>query len=150
MRIAVLLSILLFVSLAFGEDNETKVQYKDLPLAVRKAAKQQERNGLAIRGYNKEVENGRTFYEIETRVNGMSRDILLDEAGTVVEVEQQIEMGQVPAAAMKGLKKQAPGANILHVESVTKGDNVSYEAVIEDHGKKKEIAVKSDGSRVRE
>lgn len=150
MRISVLFSNLLLLSVAFAGDTETKVQFKNLPPAVQAAAKQQERNGVAVRGYNKETENGKIFYEVETLVNGKTRDILLDEAGGVVEVEQQVAISNVPAPAVEGLKKQAAGANITHVESVTKGDNVTYEAVILKNGKKKEIAVRSDGSAIHE
>lgn len=149
MKASVLLSSLLLVALAWGQDKETKVQFKDLPPAVRKAAKEQEHNGAAIRGYSKEMENGKAFYEVETQINGKNRDILMNESGTIVEVEQQIEIGSVPAAAIMGLKREAAGANILQVESVTKGDKVSYEAVIQRNGKK-EVAVNSDGSAMQE
>ena len=150
MKTSVLLSTLFLAALAHGQDNETKVQFKDLPPAVQKAVKQQERNGAAVRGYSKEIENGKTFYEAETRVNGKNRDILMDESGAIVEVEQQVEIGSVPPAPMKGLRREAAGAKILQVESVTRGDKVSYEAVIERNGNKKEISVHADGSAVHE
>ena len=146
MKVSVLLASLLLFSLAYAEDNETKVQFKDLPPALQKTAKKQEQRGTTVSGYNKEIENGKTFFEVETRVNGKSRDILMDESGAVVEVEQQVEIGNVPFGAMQGLKREAAGANILHVESVTKGGKVSYEAVILRNGKKKEIAVNADGT----
>jgi uncharacterized membrane protein YkoI len=150
MRTSTLLLSFLIIGIAFGDDNETKVQFKDLPAAVQKAAKQQEAKGVTVRGYNKELENGRTFYEVEARANGKTRDILLDEAGAVVEIEQEVEISKVPAAAVEGLKKEAGGANIRHVEYVTKGDKTSYEAVILKNGKEKEIAVNGDGSAIRE
>lgn len=150
MRISVLLSSLLLVTVAWGEDNETKVQFKDLPPAVQKTVKEQERDGATVRGYSKEIEKGKTFYEAETWVNGKNRDILMDQSGTVVEVEQQVEVGKVPTVTMKGLKREAAGAQIVHVESVTKGDKVSYEAAILRNGKRKEIAVNADGSAIHE
>ena len=150
MKTCVLLLSLLLVTLACAEDKETKVEFKDLPPAVQKAAHEQQRKGATVRGYNKETENGKTFYEAETRVNGKSRDVLMDESGTTVEVEQEVALGSVPSAAMQGLKREAAGANILRVESVTKGDKVSYEAVIQRNGAKKEIAVNSDGFAVHE
>lgn len=150
MKASVLITSLLLVGLACAESNEAKVQFKDLPPAVQKTAKEHEQSGTTVRGYNKEVENGKTFYEVETRVNGKNRDILVDESGAVVEVEQQVEIGNVPADAMQGLKKEAAGANILSVESVTKGDKITYEAVILRNGKRKEIAVTADGSALHE
>jgi hypothetical protein len=150
MRTSVVFSSLLFISVAFAGDDETKVQFKDLPLAVQTAAKHEESKGVTVRGYNKEIENGKTFYEVETRVNGRTRDILLDESGAVVEVEQQVAINNIPASAVEGLKKEAGGAHIMQVESVTKRDKVTYEAVILKNGKRKEIAVRSDGSAIHE
>jgi uncharacterized membrane protein YkoI len=150
MKTSVLLSSLLLVGLACAEDTETKVQFKDLPPAVQKMAKEQEGNGATLRGYSKEIENGKTFYELETRVKGNDRDILMDESGAVVEVEQQVEIGKIPGTAIDGLRREAAGATILRVESVTKGGTVSYEAVIVRNGKKKEIAVSADGSAIHE
>jgi hypothetical protein len=138
------------VTLAYGAAEETKVNFKDLPSAVQKTAKEQERNGATVRGYNKEVEKGKTFYEVETRVKGKSRDILMDESGSIVEVEQQVDISSVPGEAMEGLKREAGGAIIRTVEFVTRGDKISYEAEIQKNGNKKEIAVNADGSAVRE
>jgi uncharacterized membrane protein YkoI len=140
----------MLVGTAFGDDSEKKVQFNDLPAAVQKAAKQQETKGVTVQGYNKQIENGRTFYEVEARANGKTRDILLDDVGTIVEVEQEVEISKVPVAAIEGLKREAGGANIRHIEHVTKGGKTSYEAVILKNGKKKAIAVNGDGSAIRE
>ena len=150
MKTSILFSTLLMVTLAYGAAEETKVNFKDLPSAVQKTAKEQERNGATVRGYNKEVEKGKTFYEVETRVKGKSRDILMDESGSIVEVEQQVDISSVPGEAMEGLKREAGGAIIRTVEFVTRGDKISYEAEIQKNGNKKEIAVNADGSAVRE
>lgn len=148
MKTSVLTTTLLLAGLAGADGSEAKIQFKDLPPAVQKTAKEQ--GGTTVRGYNKELENGKTFYEIETRVNGKNRDLLVDESGAVVEVEQQVEIGSVPADAIQGLRREAAGANILSAESVTKGDKVTYEAVILRNGKKKEIAVNAGGSALHE
>ncbi len=135
---------LLLAGIVLADDNEIKIQFKDLPEAVQRSAREQSK-GATVRGYSKETENGKTRYEVETRVAGKNRDVLLDESGAVVEVEQQIELASVPSPAMTGLKKQASGGDILSVESVTRGSNVSYEAVVSKGGRKREIAVTADG-----
>ena len=56
---------------------ETPVQMKDLPAAVQKTVQEQTRNAK-LNGLAKEVEDGKTFYEAETTVNGKSRDVLID------------------------------------------------------------------------
>jgi len=124
---------------------ETPVQMKDLPEAVRKTVQEQTK-AAKLRGLAKEVENGQTYYEAETIVNGKSRDILIDPSGTIVEVEEATELGSIPEAARKAIETSAASGKILKVETVTKGSTVSYEAVIQKGGKKSEVAVKADGS----
>jgi uncharacterized membrane protein YkoI len=124
---------------------ETRVLMKDLPEPVQKTVQEQTKNAK-LRELVKEVENGQTYYEAETIVNGKSRDILIDPSGTVVEVEEATELARIPEAARKALEASATSGKILKVETVTKGSTVSYEAVIQKDGKKSEVAVNADGS----
>jgi uncharacterized membrane protein YkoI len=134
---------------AAAQENEKPVQFKDLPAAVQKAVPAQTR-GAKVKVYNKEVEGGKTFYEAETTVAGKSRDILFDESGAVVEVEQGMDLAAIPAAAKTGIEKAAAGGKVLSVESVTKGTSVVYEAVVSNQGKKHELQVNADGSPAKE
>ena len=125
---------------------ETKVTMKDLPAAVQKTVAEQTR-AATLRGLSKEIENGKTYYEAESTVNGKSRDVLIDPNGTIVEVEESVTLESMPDAARIGLKREAGSGRILRVESVTRESVVSYEAVVERHGKKSEVSVNADGSR---
>ncbi len=124
---------------------EKKMEMKDLPEPVQKTVREQTKTAK-LRGLAKEVENGKTLYEVETTVNGKSRDLLVDATGAVVEVEEATELGSIPEAAQKTLKTAAGAGKILTVETVTKGSAVSYEAIVEKGGKKSEVAVNADGS----
>ena len=67
--------ILLFALLgaaAFAAD--TKVKLESLPPAVQAAVKQQTKNATLV-GLSTEKEKGKTTYEVETTVNGKSRDL---------------------------------------------------------------------------
>jgi len=125
--------------------SETRVQMKDLPEPVQKTVREQTKSAK-LRGLAKEVENGKTFYEAETTVNGKSRDILMDATGAIVEVEEATTLESIPDAAQKAFKRAAGSGKILTVETVTKGSVVSYEAVVQKGGKKSEVAVNVDGS----
>jgi uncharacterized membrane protein YkoI len=125
--------------------SETRVQMKDLPEAVQKTVQEQTKTAK-LRGLAKEIEDGKTFYEAETTVNGKSRDILIDPTGAVVEVEEPVSLDSLPEAARKAIQTKAGSGKILKVESVTKGSIVSYEAVVQKNGKKSEVAVNADGS----
>jgi uncharacterized membrane protein YkoI len=145
-RIAVVLALVPVALVA----QETKVKMKDLPPAVQKTVQEQTQTAK-LRGLAKEVENGKTFYEAETTVNGKSRDILIDPEGKVVEVEEATTLAAIPEAARKAFQQQAgPAGKVLSVETVTKGSVVDYEAVIQKGGKKSEVAVHADGSPVKE
>jgi uncharacterized membrane protein YkoI len=128
---------------------EKKIQSKDLPLAVQKAVPA-ETKGAEIKGYNQETEKGKTFYEVETVLNGKSRDLLFDASGALVEVEEEVALDSIPSAAKAAIEKRAASGKVDKVESVTKGQSVNYEAEITSKtGKRSEVAVKADGSPVK-
>jgi hypothetical protein len=144
-----ILVVLGLVTVVLGAE-ETRVRMKDLPPAVQKTVQEQTRTAK-LRGLAKEVENGKTYYEAETTVNGKSRDILIDPDGTVVEVEEATTLAAIPEPARKAFQQQAGAAGkVLRVETVTKGSAISYEAVIQKAGKKSEVAVHADGTPVKE
>jgi hypothetical protein len=121
---------------------------QDLPEAVQKTVKRETAHGK-LRGLAKEVENGQTFYEAETTVNGTSRDILIDANGAVVEVEEATSLAKLPEAAQKAINAEARTGKLLSVEKVTKGAAITYEAAIQKGGKKTELAVGADGTRLK-
>ena len=132
-------------SFAFALAAETSVKMKDLPPAVQKTVAEQTK-GAQIKGLSKEIEKGKTMYEVETVLNGKARDLLIDANGGLVSVEEPVAMDAIPAAAKAAIEKLAAGGKVKSVESVTKGRVVSYEAVIVKGAKKSEVVVAADGS----
>jgi len=124
---------------------EQKVQMKDLPPAVQKAVQDQTK-GLTIKGFAKEVEDGKTFYEAETTVNGHSKDFLFDTTGKLVEIEEEVSLDSVPAAVKTALEAEG---KVLLVETVTKGKTVTYEGTVEKNGKKSEIPMDANGKKIK-
>ena len=136
--------IIAAASIAIAADKPIKMQ--DMPPAVQKAVQEQTK-GAEIKGLLTEVEDGKTFYEVETIANGRTRDLLLDKTGKLVEVEEQATLDSIPPPAKAAIEKKAAGGKVTKVETVTKGDAVSYEAAITGKsGKKSSVAVKADGS----
>ena len=133
--------LVLSVSTASAQDNEKKVKMSDLPEAVRKTVREQSK-GATIRGLAKETENGKTSYEVELKVNGHNRDVLIDANGAVLAVEEQVALNALPPAVREELMRKAGKGKILIVESITKNDVlVEYEAQVSTAGKKSEIKV---------
>lgn len=128
---------------------EKKIQMSDLPPAVRQAVQEQTK-GAQIKGLSMEKENGRTEYEVETLVDSKSRDLTFDATGAVVEVEQEVGIDTLPAAARAAIEKRATGGKIVKVETVTRGSATTYEAQYTKGGRSHEVGVRADGSPVKD
>jgi uncharacterized membrane protein YkoI len=125
--------------------QEKKIKRSDLPPAVEKTVTEVSK-GATIKGFNEEKEDGKTSYEVEMVVNGHSKDVQIDPTGTVVEVEEEVAMGSLPADVKAGLAAKAGAGKLGKVESLTKGGKlVAYEAKVVTGGKKSEVQVGPDG-----
>jgi hypothetical protein len=127
--------------------NETKKTLESLPPAVREAVEALSR-GATLRGIAKEVENGETFYEVETTVRGRTRDVMLDARGKLVSVEEQTTLSEIPAAARAAILKAVGAGKLVLVEKVTKGETIFYEGHISLGGSASEVKVYADGRPV--
>jgi len=122
---------------------------KDLPPAVQRTVQEQSK-GATVRGLLTEVEHGRRIYEVEMTVNGHGKDVSMDASGTVLEVEEEVPLGSIPAAARAAIEKAAAGGKIAKVEKVTGEKEVAYEAALRKDGKSSEVRVSADGSMLPE
>jgi uncharacterized membrane protein YkoI len=129
---------------------EKKVRFEELPPAVQAVVKEQTKNATLV-GLSTEKQKGKTVYEVETRIGGKSRDLLLDQTGSVIETEEEVDMESIPAPASSAIQKRAAGGTISKVEKVTAGAAISYEAAIRmKSGKTVEYAVNADGMSHKE
>ncbi|HZR28508.1 MAG TPA: PepSY-like domain-containing protein [Terriglobales bacterium] len=128
---------------------EKKVKMEDLPPAVQQAIKDNTKD-VTLVGISKDVENGKTEYEAETKANGHGKDITFDESGKLIAVEEEVALDSLPAPAKAAIEKQAAGGKIRKVEKVTEGDKTFYEAGILKGGKKSEALVLPDGTPTKE
>lgn len=144
--VAVAAAAVLLISAGLAEENEKKIKRSELPPAVEKTVVEQS-TGTTIQGFNQEKENGQTFYEAEMLVNGHSKDVLIDENGVIVEIEEQVELDKLDTAVKSGLRSKAGSGTIVKVESLTKkGKLVAYEAQVRKNGKRSEVQVGPDGA----
>ena len=136
----------LFLSLvAFAQEHEKHLKKSDLPAEVQKTADEYSK-GATVRGYSKEMEKGKPEYEVELTVDGHSKDVSIDETGVVIEVEEQVQLDELPAPVRDGLKNKAGDGKITKVESLTKhGKVVAYEAQVLTGSKKTEVQVGPGG-----
>lgn len=126
--------------------QERKIKKADLPPAVAQTVASQSQ-GASVRGFSEETENGKTYYEVELRVNGHSKDILIGTDGGVVEVEEDVAIDSLPTSVQVRLHTMSGKGQILKVESLTKhGQLVAYEAQVLTNGRKSEIKVNAEGT----
>ena len=122
------------------------IEISKLPAAVQKTVKEETKNATAVK-VSKETEGGKTLYEVESKVKGRGRDLMVNAQGMVVSIEEEVTLADIPGAARTGIEKLAMGGAIGKVETLTKGSVVTYEAVITKKGMKKtEVMVNGDGS----
>ena len=143
--IPVAAATVLFPILVFTQEQEKMISRSELPTAVEKTVAEQTK-GAKIPGFSAEKENGQTFYEAELMVDGHSKDILVDENGTVVEVEEQVLIESLAPAVRGGLQDKAGSGKLLKVEKLSKkGKLVAYEAKVLTNGNRSEVQVGPDG-----
>lgn len=128
--------------------QEKKIKREQLPAAVEKTVAQ-ESQGATINGFSTETEKGKRLYEVELTVSGHSKDILMDQNGNIVEVEEEVSMDSLPSAVQDALKKRAGAGRIGKIESLTKnGKLVAYEAHVKTGAKRSEIQVGPNGEKL--
>jgi hypothetical protein len=124
-----------------GEGNVTKMKLKDLPEAAQKAIKEQagsEKIGKVI----KEVEDGKTSYEAKIG----KKEVEVAEDGSLIAVEEKVDLKSVPEAAKAAIEKDASGKKVK-VEKRVAGGKTVYEYTVK--GSKEEKAVNEDGSEAK-
>ena len=144
-----LCGVLLLGGTSFAADSEKKVKMKDLPAAVQAAVKEQSK-GATIKGLAKEVEDGKTLYEMELKTAaGTSKDITFDADGKVVSLEEQVNLSAIPAPARAAIEKAVGKGKISLVETVTTKGTTYYEAQYKAGGKSAEVKVDAAGQPVK-
>jgi Putative beta-lactamase-inhibitor-like, PepSY-like len=111
--------------------DEEKISIEEVPAAVKKAVEKKFPEAK-IRGAAKEVEDGKTTYEVELTVEGRAVDVALNAKGKILEIEKEIPADKLPGAVKKKLAAKYPGARIEKAEEITKGEDgpVRYEVLI--------------------
>src|ERR1043166_1239244 len=100
---------------AMAQEKEKKITAKEVPAVVIENFKRAYPNAI-IRGYASEMENGKQYYEIETREGTTRLDVLYNPDGTVAEVEQSIDPNSLPLAALQAIRQKYPRAVITLAE----------------------------------
>jgi hypothetical protein len=150
--LTVLLAVVVFCLSFLAQENIGKsLQLKDLPAVVQKTVEDNVKGGQ-IKNISKEKEDGIEQYEVESLVNGKSRDFNVDTKGNLLVVEESTTIDAIPAAAKASILKKVADGKLRTVETFTRpGQPLMYEAAyIDKKGKHHEVLVRADGTGTKE
>jgi uncharacterized membrane protein YkoI len=145
------LALLLSTGAVRADEKEEKIDLKDVPKAVLGALKAMYPEAELVSA-EKEVENGKTIYEVAIKNKGQKIEASFTPEGQFVEDERTIDVKDLPKAVTDAIDAKYSKATIKHAEEVTKPDNfLGYEVVIETADKKKfEIELDAKGKILEE
>lgn len=142
-------AFVIVLTAAVAQAQERKIKREELPPAVEQTVAR-ESVGATIKGFATEVEHRQRFYEASLIVNGLTKDILIDKNGNIVEVEEEVKLDSLPATVQEALKKAAGSGTIEAVESLTKnGQLVAYEGHVKQGKRRSEIQVGPNGEKLK-
>jgi Putative beta-lactamase-inhibitor-like, PepSY-like len=127
--LAAVFGLVVVLTTARAEEKEESVALDKVPKAVIDAVKAKFA-GVTITEASKEEEDGKTFYELALTFQGHKLDVLAQSDGKIVEVERQIETGDLPKPVAVSVKAKYPKGSIKKAEEVTKGTVTSFEVII--------------------
>jgi uncharacterized membrane protein YkoI len=128
-------------------EAERQVTEAQVPAAALAALKKLAA-GAEITNFAEEIEHGSTFYEGSWKnPSGANMDVLVTPTGDLVEIEEQISIDKVPAAALKVARKAAGKETELTFEKKT---TILYEVKFQKGESRHELLLTPDGRRVEE
>ena len=151
-RTLALLATITFVPV-FGRADDEKVPLSDVPKAVLDAVKAKFPK-TEIKQAIKEVEDGKTSYEIETKEAGRAIDLTLKPDGTILSVEKEVAVADLPKAVTAAIEAKYPRATIgkaeLLLEYEDGKEESEYEVAVTTADKQEvEITLTPEGKIVK-
>jgi hypothetical protein len=146
---AIVIALLICATVVASSQGDQKIKAKDLPAAVT-AAFQKAYPNAKIKGTSKEVENGKTMYEVESVDGKINRDLLFNADGTCAEIEEAIPVKALPDGVGTALTKTFPKGKVLKSEKLTKGETIQYELVIQSGKEKHEVVFDAKGTIIKD
>jgi hypothetical protein len=127
--------------------QEQEISCDDVPRAVHTAFTKAYPKAT-IKGCAKEVEEGKTVYEIASMESGTGRDVLFRADGMVIVVEETVAVGNVPDPVRQAVHKMYPDGAIMLAEKIMRDATVLYEFRVKSRDNLEEIVFDSSGKEV--
>jgi uncharacterized membrane protein YkoI len=147
-------ALLMVAASARAEDKAEKIPLDKIPKAIKDAIDGRF-PGADVSGVEKEKEDGKVVFDVELKHKGRKYEMDILEDGTIIEIEKEIALKDVPEAITKAVEGKFPKAKIMEVMEVNKVKGkeetpIHYEVTIENADKKtQEVIVSLDGKSVK-
>jgi uncharacterized membrane protein YkoI len=128
--------------------EEQQISCDTVPRAVR-AAFERAFPKASITECSKEVEKGKTAYEISSTEGGTRRDVLFHADGGLIVIEEEVAIESTPDSVQQAVRKTYPGGDIMLAEKITRDGAVMYEFRVKHRGKQVEIVFDPSGNEVK-
>ncbi|WP_165223916.1 PepSY-like domain-containing protein [Aquisphaera insulae] len=155
MTTAVLLSLgLLAGSFGLSRADDEKIKVEDLPKAVSDAVKAKFPAAKLTKA-EKEVEDGKTSYEVTVEDAGKKADVVVSPEGKLLAIEKKIDAARLPEAVTAAVKAKYPTASVKGAEEVVEfkagGEETVYEVKLALEDKKEvELEISPKGKILEE
>lgn len=154
--VSLMLGLFVFTMAGCSHHKEegTKVAVADVPGSVITAMNAR-LPGAEIRSVEREKEGGNVVYDLELSKGGRKYEMDIKEDGTVLEIEKEVAVADLPQAVTHAVRAKYPNATIKEVMEVNivKGGQERadhYEVVMMDAGKEREVNVSLDGTSIKQ
>ena len=133
--------VFLAMSATQAEKASDKMTLADVPESVQKALAEY-RGGAQPTSLKRELKEGIAFYEAEYREGEVTREIKLDEAGRVIEIEEEFPFSDLPQEVLQSIQAAYPDAEIEEIELKTV---IFYEVELQKEGREVEVKILENG-----
>lgn len=141
-----MVGLLAVIGLARAED----VPLDKVPANIMKVVKKRH-PAAELTKVTKEVENNVVLFDVELKEKGRKYEMDIREDGTVIDVEKEIDLKDLPAIVAKAVEDKYPKSTIVEIMEISKVNGAEetrdhYEVVLTTADKKKvEVEVGLDG-----
>jgi len=148
-----LTSAMLIVVLAPRAMAQEEISPDKLPPKVADAVKTRFPGAKFVK-ITKEMENNEVIYDIEMTVGAKKHEMDCKEDGTLVDIQNEIEVSKLPAAVTRAIKAKHPSCTIKEAGEILvvkdKKETLDHFEVLIDTPDKKdiELSVSLDGSKI--
>jgi hypothetical protein len=132
-----------------GADEET-IPLSKVPPAVVTAFKTRFPDAVMKAAY-KEVDEGKTTYEIESVQKGRGLDVVFAPNGRIESISREIKPGALPAPVVAAVKRRYPRSQVVEASEVTEDGETYIEVIVKKaDGKNVTISIDDDGTNLEE